>query len=274
MLGISPAFEVGFEDMGTGRRFLAAWAPRNRAPHAVLILLPPFGEEVNKSRRTIAASARLFALRGFASLAVDLLGCGDSPGDFSEASWSAWEADVRATVDWAASRWKAPAIAWCIRGGALLAPALSDRVASFLFWQPVTSGETQLVQLLRMRVANERLSGRSASTTKELRATLEAGETLEVSGYELAPELVLPMSRVELGKWSVPRAPFGIYEVGSGEDRTLSAATARFASHATAGDCDVTQAAIPGAPFWNSLEIVENLSLAEASLPALEATVS
>ncbi len=49
---------------------------------------------MNKSRRMAALQARAFAAMGFGVLQIDLFGCGDSSGDFSDARWDIWKQDL------------------------------------------------------------------------------------------------------------------------------------------------------------------------------------
>ncbi len=65
-----------------------------------VVYVHPFAEEMNKSRRMAALQSRALAAAGFAVLQIDLLGCGDSSGDFGDASWDEWIDDVLLAVRW------------------------------------------------------------------------------------------------------------------------------------------------------------------------------
>ncbi|MDO9450700.1 MAG: hypothetical protein Q7J21_09460, partial [Rugosibacter sp.] len=58
------------------------------ALRGAVVYIHPFAEEMNFSRHMVALQSRALAAQGYAVLQIDLLGCGDSAGDFSEASWS------------------------------------------------------------------------------------------------------------------------------------------------------------------------------------------
>ena len=49
-----------------------------------------------------ASQARALAQAGYGVLQVDLLGCGDSTGDFADATWAAWLDDAQAAHRWLA----------------------------------------------------------------------------------------------------------------------------------------------------------------------------
>ena len=52
------------------------------APRAHILFLPPFGEEMNRSRRHVAEAASAFAAAGWLVAVPDLFGTGDSAGEF------------------------------------------------------------------------------------------------------------------------------------------------------------------------------------------------
>ena len=59
-----------------------------------MVYIHPFAEEMNKARRMAALQSRALAAAGFDVLQIDLLGCGDSSGDFGDATWNDWVNDV------------------------------------------------------------------------------------------------------------------------------------------------------------------------------------
>ena len=77
-----------FLPSGDGQRFCLYHPAVNAqgvAPLGHVVYVHPFGEEMNKSRRMATLQARALAQAGFSVLQVDLLGCGDSSGDFGDA---------------------------------------------------------------------------------------------------------------------------------------------------------------------------------------------
>jgi exosortase A-associated hydrolase 2 len=98
----------------------------HRARGAV-VYVHPFGEELNKSRRMAALQARAMATAGYGP-ADRLLGCGDSSGDFGDATWEAWLADVKFACDWLQERTAAPLWLWGLRSGCLLVNEAANRM--------------------------------------------------------------------------------------------------------------------------------------------------
>ncbi|MCW5624904.1 MAG: hydrolase 2, exosortase A system-associated [Burkholderiales bacterium] len=268
----SSRVDASYRDFGTGTRFCVDWMPPPMVPlRGALLLLPAFGEEMNKCRRQVAVAARRFAEAGYQVRAVDAIGTGDSAGDFGDASWAAWVADFRAAAAHLVETSAVPVIHWGVRAGSLIAAALADSGSPALLWQPVVSGDQQLTQLLRLKVANDAFAGKAApATTKDLRARLEAGESLEVAGYVLNPRLVLPMAASGIATWAAGVVKIAWIETGAevltgpppGSARSIAAMQARGA--------DVTYAHVVGEPFWMTLEIAENIPMIDRSLAWLE----
>src|SRR5262245_14663244 len=96
-----------------------------------IVYVHPFGEEMNKARRMVALQCRRLAAAGFGVLQIDLLGCGDSSGDFGEASWELWRRDVEAAVGWLRQRLKGRWVTlWGLRLGATLAADVAKASAA------------------------------------------------------------------------------------------------------------------------------------------------
>ncbi|MCK9991352.1 MAG: hypothetical protein RugAbin2_02366 [Rugosibacter sp.] len=237
------------------------------APHLKLrgcvVYIHPFAEEMNFSRRMASLQARGMAAEGFAVLQMDLFGCGDSAGDFSEASWATWVADVVAAARWLGARHglaangpnqgggeggeghegaatAVPLIFWGLRAGCLLAVEAARaiyRPVSFLFWQPVFSGEQYWRQFQRLGLATRVMAGVNPSGASAVpndpsldlqrdvppaqagagaagldqRAAFllekqahehahasEAGHLLELSGYRISPVLSMGLCAAHL----------------------------------------------------------------------------
>jgi exosortase A-associated hydrolase 1/exosortase A-associated hydrolase 2 len=272
MLHAAPA-EPFFLETADGPRFCLFHAPAG-ACRGALVYLHPFAEELNRTRRMAAVGARRLAAQGVAVLQIDLHGCGDSAGDFGDASWDGWKRDVAAAAAWLRERMQCPVGLWGLRLGALLAldcardPALApDRL---LLWQPVTNGSAYLTQFLRLRLAGDLLqekdkgAEKAGGGTDALRAGLRAGESLEVAGYRLAPALALPIDALD-GSKLAPPCPVQWCELTAAPDRPLPPAAARVAAawreQGTRVDVHLAQ----GPQFWATPEIEEAPALVETT---------
>jgi exosortase A-associated hydrolase 2 len=89
-----------------GPRALFALHHEPTAPvRGAIVYVPPFGEEMNKSRRMAALQARALAAAGWHVLQIDLFGTGDSEGDFAEATWDAWLEDIATAVGFSSAQY-------------------------------------------------------------------------------------------------------------------------------------------------------------------------
>ena len=261
--GSRAPFEAFFLPVGGAERF-CVFHPARGVPLGSVLYLHPFAEEMNKSRRMAALQARAFAARGYSVLQIDLFGCGESSGDFGEARWTLWKDDVRAARRWLRSRAEGPVHLWGLRLGALLAAdCAQERDASFaslVMWQPVSSGVQFMTQFLRLRLSSEMLSGAAVGAgTEQLRSQLADGRALEIAGYELAPELVSAIERLDLAALAPRNIPSHWFEVNA-EGRP-SPALRRASQAWSAAGAEVELRAVHGEPFWSSVEISECLEL-------------
>lgn len=235
-----------------------------------LVYLPPFAEEMNRARRMAALQARRLSELGIAVLLLDPFGTGDSEGDFGDARWDIWRDDVRTAMNWLAVRTNGPVGLWGLRLGALLAADAASRhpIERLVLWQPVLSGDSYLTQFLRLRLAATMDKGENRQSTKALRERLAQGETLEIAGYHLAPDLASAIaSRTFRDLAETNRAPtINWLEVTSDSSCAFSPASQK-ALDVLAQQSRVTTAkVVTGQPFW----LAQEITLAPALLSATD----
>lgn len=266
------AFFLTVADAPHPQRFCLYHAPTDdAAPKGALLYLHPFAEEMNKSRRMAALQARLLARHGYAVLQIDLCGCGDSAGDFGDATWESWLQDVAAAHAWLRSRCSAPLWLWGLRSGCLLAAQAAPRLgeaANFLFWQPVASGKPFLQQFLRLKLAGEMMSGDGKTVMEDIRRTLAAGDAVEIAGYALSAELAAGLEAAELLPPPLP-GRLAWLEVSARPDAALSPAAQKRIEQWQAAGFAIDSAVLPGPSFWQTTEIEEAPALLAATLAAL-----
>jgi exosortase A-associated hydrolase 2 len=166
------------------------------------IFIPPFTDEMNKSRRSAVLLARALARHGVGTLIIDLYGTGDSNGEFVNARWDIWQQDIKCAAQWLQQQGNEILNLVGLRMGALLAmdciEHLDATIEKVVLWQPIISGKSMMTQFLRLRsTASAMISGKKESV-QDLRNLLEQGHSIEVAGYELAPELVKALDEVNL----------------------------------------------------------------------------
>lgn len=238
-----------------------------------VLYLHPFAEEMNKSRRMAALQARRLAENGYAVLQIDLHGCGDSAGDFGDATWESWLRDAAAAHAWLRARCPSPAPFWLwgLRSGCLLAAEAARKIGTptnFLFWQPVVSGKQYLQQFLRLKVAGEMMGGDSKGVMEASKARLAAGQAVEVAGYALSAGMAGGLESAEL---SPPAQPGRLhwFEVSARPEATLAPASLKRIEQWRAAGCAVESAVLPAPTFWQTTEIEEAPALLDATLAAL-----
>jgi len=183
--------------------------PAHIPQFAEVLYVPPFCQELDNSRAISAMCFRKLAASGVGVLSIDLPGCGDSEGNFEDFSWGDWKSSVFAGFQWLRQNSRLPISLCGMRLGATLALDVCGDYSltpqQVVLLQPVISGEEMMTQYLRARVAFTGLldvSGRAVSgqrvTVAALRQRLMSGESLEVAGYLLRPDLVAAIDAVKL----------------------------------------------------------------------------
>ncbi len=239
-----------------------------------IVYAHPFCEEMNKSRRMAALQSRRLAALGYSVLQIDLFGCGDSTGAFADARWQIWKQDLRLGLDWLKPRVRGPLALWGLRLGATLAADVARDprldLEQLVLWQPVVSGELFLTQFLRLRLASEMLAeGAAQSGVSGLRDSLRQGQSLEIAGYDLHPELAAEVDSLRLADLAPAVKRVHCLEVSATQEGKLSPASERALQAWRSKGLEVRAASVRGDSFWSTLEITE----CEALLAATESSL-
>ncbi len=269
-----------------GPRFAMLHAAAPPQVKGLVVYAHPWAEEMNKSRRMAALQSRALAVAGFTVLQLDLHGCGDSAGDFSDASWAGWIDDLVHACGWLRSHHVAagaeaagaplpPLWLWGLRAGCLLACDAARRVdggCHLLFWQPVVAGKIQLQQFLRLRLASEMASGQHKGLVERLRSELVAGRSIDVAGYTLGPALSRGLDAARLAPpAAAATGRVEWLEISSQPVVELLPASAVTAAQWSTAGWRVGTRAVAGPAFWQTSEIEEAPSLIDATVAALRA---
>ena len=262
-----------------GQRFCIYYPPQGAVTRGRVVYIHPLAEEMNKSRRMAALQSRALAAAGYAVLQVDLLGCGDSSGDFGDGRWDAWVTDVVRAAAWlrlntAADAARAPLWLWGLRAGCLLAQEaapLLDEHCNFLYWQPPWSGRTLLQQFLRLQLAAQLLGTAPKEAPQSLCERLLQGQSQEVAGYTLSPDVARGLERAVL---SAPapavRAQRVLwFELSALPQPRLSTIPADTRAQWSHPGLQLERHALPGPAFWQSNDVEEVPELLAATTAAL-----
>jgi exosortase A-associated hydrolase 2 len=252
--------QVLFLPGAAGALFTRYRAPARSARHSLNILVvPPFAEEMNKSRRMFTLLAEQLSEIGVGTAIVDLFGTGDSEGDFVEARYNTWRDDVITALRWLREKSDVPLALLGLRFGGLLAADVIHRgefpIERSVLWQPTTNGEQLMTQFLRLRVAAAITGSDSAKvTTTALREQLKSERQLEVGGYMLSAELVAAVDALRLESLSPPTS-FRVNWVEVGSEAAVAPGSTKVCEAWRRRGALVDAVAITGSAFWSAVEI-------------------
>ena len=223
----------------------------------------------------VSLAARAFAEEGWTVLQMDAHGCGDSEGDFGDASWDSWLTDLDRAHAWLSQDTPGPLVMWSLRTGSLLASSWQARASHrlpILAWQPVFNGKQYLTQFLRIRLgADLAQSTQAKNLLTELRASLQAGQAASIGGYWLSPAMASGLEAAVFSPAADDTGPVTLLEVVSGDPPELTPAIENWLSSATEAGRACQGQAVQGNKFWQSKEIETAANLIEPSLAALRA---
>ena len=232
--------------------------------HSSILFLPPFAEEMNKSRHIVASQARALAAAGNAVMLLDLTGCGDAGGDFLDASWQVWLQDALFAADTLVAMGAGPLNLWGLRLGALLACEVSQArtdIQKLMLWQPVLNGEQQIDQFLRLRTVSSAVNGGVSFDRKMLWNELRAGRPLEIAGYELSSAMALELAKARLNDLNPVCQNVHWLEIGGLSRDTFSVASESVIANWEEQGIEVGKEGLPGDPFWRTVDAAINLPL-------------
>ena len=86
--------EESFYLQSNTRNLLATFHQPSGETRCGILIIHPFGEEKKCAHRTLVETARALARHGIGVMRFDLSGCGDSEGDFRDARFANWTADI------------------------------------------------------------------------------------------------------------------------------------------------------------------------------------
>jgi alpha/beta superfamily hydrolase len=166
----------------------ATEAPLAVAPAAV-VFVHPFMEERQDAHPFLRSLASQVCGRGLWAMRFDQHGCGDSEGEWEDATVDSWLDDLDAACEYARAQSGVQRVILCgLRFGASLAALASARStpAPLALIQPVVKGLNYSMDVLRAYLAAEMVLTKKAGVTRDaLVERLRLGQTVNVFGYHL-----------------------------------------------------------------------------------------
>jgi len=266
-----------FLDGPRGRLFTVGFRPPGPShPTHWVLMVPPFFEELNKSRRTLSLLGRALAAQGVGCLLPDLYGTGDSEGEVCDADWAGWIEDITRAHGWLLEQGAERVDLLALRGGALLGwhwlAAAATPVPQLILWHPIPNGRQLVQQLLRLRLAGGLMGRESAETAALLRARLAQEGSLEIAGYRLSAGLIASLEGSALGPPG-PRRVTALdwYQIIATAEQPIPPTVAPLVE--TWRDAGITSRvhAVTGDSFWATQEITEGTGLITTTIKHLMA---
>lgn len=273
MLDSDFVYQPAFIQGGQGNLFTFGCWPSDTQKQRKqgILLIPPFAEEMNKSRRMLIQQAKQLAQQGYAALLVDLFGTGDSEGDFKDATWECWCDDISVAHRWLTDQGVEKVSAIGLRTGALL---LADMLAqksieleTLVLWQPVIEGSQFLNQFFRLRLAAEMSAeGQEKLSIGQIKQELSDQGSTEIAGYTITQNLVETMSQKSLLAM-VSNVPSQLHwcEVMQASGRPLTVATQKAVDKLAEAGVNVNLHKIRGYPFWGASGVEDVPALHETT---------
>ena len=263
-----------FLDGPNGRIFCLLFTPADgvHSDSPLIVHVPPFGEEMNKSRKMIVTQARELAEAGGCVLLFDLYGTGDSEGEFEEAGWEGWLRDLDFVSHWAVARFPDASLwLWGLRMGCLL---IAEYLATSslagvraVFWQPLYSGGSVVGQLRRLsRLSTLEQAGKGGLHWS---GDQERG-WVEVAGYRVSKGMIDSLSDQGFNTEGLRKADrVSWLEVNVSGNGKLSHSARKQLDHLHRNNVTVDHQVINGEPFWLTPEIAVVPGLVEATRRAI-----
>jgi len=223
-----------------------------RALKGNILFIPPFAEELNRSRHMISHQARRFAAMGYGVLILDLYGTGDSEGILEDASIDIWQKDILAAMSWLSETAPAPLIFWAMRSGALIAADLIQKNQGLtdllILWSPVTNGEKFINQFKRIKLAGQASKATSSEITRE---NLSSEDIIEIAGYGLSQKMIHDFSALALNKMNLPKSlAIKWLDISLSAPPRLSPAAQIIIEEWQNDHMDITAEAVKDVSFW------------------------
>ncbi|NNF67626.1 MAG: hydrolase 2, exosortase A system-associated [Gammaproteobacteria bacterium] len=248
----------------SGKLFAMLHSASERSKRCILFV-PPFAEEMNRSRDLMTATAVALNEKGIACCVFDLSGTGDSAGDFAAARWASWQSDLHDMVKMLRSEGFETIDLVAIRLGALLATEYTSAYAAefnrIVVWDPVFDGARFLDQFLRIRSMAAMIEGKN-ETVKSLQQELNDGNSIEVGGYELHPQLALALRACD-GQKKCDCGGTNLYWVGCREDPSANETAERIGCRL------IRQVVTDYSAYWSTAESSAAPALIQATVDCL-----
>ncbi|MGH7495706.1 MAG: hypothetical protein ACREOO_25400 [bacterium] len=214
-----------------------------------------FGEEKNCSHAVIAKAARAFVRQGLPVMRFDFGGCGDSEGVLEEVTLEDWRNEIEEAITIFKAEAKVESVAlWGLRHGAglaLLQAGKAQETPFVILWHPVIEFKDYIHQFLRQLVGTALVgTTQEKDSVRSMVAQLQAGRSVEVTGYTITPELYTSFVTIgDLPRRTKVDCPLFVASVSMMDKAPL--ALEKFAANLAAEAKPVIFTHVHAEPFWD-----------------------
>jgi len=245
-----------FLNGSAGPLFVRLVGDAQQFPMRWLLIIPPFAEEMNKSRRMFSLLAQQLAGQNMGVLLPDFYGTGDSYGDFADARVEIWRDDCASLIELLHAAGVTGINLLGARSGALLAAELcgqKSRIENLLLWQPVVKGRLFMKQFLRLRMAADLMRTDSAGLGIEESFAEQGG--VEVAGYWLSKEFYQSFVELNINTHVQVSGRVAWYELSTQSEAKLTLPARQTIECWRTSGLVLDDAVLMGEAFWSTTEI-------------------
>ena len=226
---------------------------------ASIVFCNPMFEERKSTNRAMTEYATFLCSKGFQVLSFDYSGCGDSSGNFEDFSMNDWLADITAACSFLKNKSaNSPLGLFGLRFGGSLALQYTKELPPCDFiiaWEAIISGKDYVEQQLRKKLMKEMITfSKNHGTRAALLEQLHNGESIDLDGYALTPEIYNDLCRIDLMNAPYPETPCLFLHINHTNDpaKRVTSLNDLWSSRK-----NIEFATIQMQPFWNLIGHVD-----------------
>jgi pimeloyl-ACP methyl ester carboxylesterase len=241
-----------------GMVHLPARDPREQG----VVFCDAFGDERRSSCWPMADLAREVAAEGWPVLRFDYWGCGESPGDFIDATAATYVSDIVSAVAFLRNEAVVGEVFLLgLRFGAVLAARAAqslENCAGLILVAPVPDGEVYFEAMEKRKLVRGMITRADGGGE----AALAESEVLDLDGYALRRGTFTELRALKIARDMLPfKKHVLVVQISFSEKLRLETTEARAAFRAAGGWPDVQTLVMP--PFWSRLDATDTVELNE-----------
>ena len=233
---------------------------------AGIVFCHPFTEERKSAYRAMVEAARAFCEAGLAVLRFDYRGCGDSEGEFRDATVSTRQADIDRAMGLLAEMSGAERIGLLgLRFGSLLAASVAEKrgdVPFLVLWEPVADGKSYFMADLRKKLIKEMMTAGKGSVKREeiIESLKDPATVIDFDGYLVSGKMYGELEELDLHQQLGHHKGSTLIVQISFNEKISKPNAALEEAYRNAG-VDVQLIPVIEEPVWNRIDLVDCPSL-------------